>query len=166
MIRQKKGKIVNISSVAGVGSSATIPHYGAAKAGVISLTKTLAVLWGKYNINVNCIAPGLIKTEIIQGALNLSDEEMTERTKSFPIQRIGLPEDIAYGAIYLASNASEYMTGQTLVIDGELLYPEPNSYFCGVPVQLTVLTYSFERHCRWEWVCWWGENLMGKSFSE
>ena len=118
MIRQKKGKIVNISSVAGVGSAPTIPHYGAAKAGVISLTKTLAVLWGRYNINVNCIAPGLIKTEIVQGALHLSDEEMTERTKSFPIQRVGLPEDIAYGAIYLASNASEYMTGQTLVIDG------------------------------------------------
>ncbi len=118
MIKQKKGKIINISSVAGVGCSPTIPHYGAAKAGVINLTKTLAVLWGRYNINVNCIAPGLIQTEIVQGALNLSDEEMAERTKLFPIQRIGLPEDIAYGAIYLASDASEYMTGQTLVIDG------------------------------------------------
>ena len=123
MIRQKKGKIVNISSVAGVGGAPTIPHYGAAKAGVISLTKTLAVLWGRYNINVNCIAPGLIKTEIVQGALNLSDEEMTERTKSFPIQRVGLPEDIAYGAIYLASSASEFMTGQTLVIDGGVTVP-------------------------------------------
>ena len=123
MIRQKKGKIVNISSVAGVGGAPTIPHYGAAKAGVISLTKTLAVLWGRYNINVNCIAPGLIKTAVIQGALNLSDEEMTERTKSFLIQRIGLPEDIAYGAIYLASSASEFMTGQTLVIDGGVTVP-------------------------------------------
>ena len=118
MKKQNKGKIVNISSVAGVAGSPTIPHYGAAKAGVINLTQTLAVLWGKYNINVNCIAPGLIKTEVVQEALKLTDKEVAEKTKSFPIQRIGIPEDIAYGAVYLASDASEFMTGQTLVIDG------------------------------------------------
>ena len=118
MIEQKKGKIINIASVAGVGSAPQIPHYGAAKAGVISLTKTLAVLWGKYNINVNGIAPGLIKTEVLQSALSLSDKELADRTKSFPIARIGLPEDIAYASVYLASEESNYMTGQTLVIDG------------------------------------------------
>jgi len=118
MMEQNKGKIINIASVAGVGSSPQIPHYGAAKAGVISLTKTLAVLWGKYNINVNGIAPGLIKTEVLQSALSLSDAELADQTKSFPIARIGLPEDIAYASVYLASEESNYMTGQILIIDG------------------------------------------------
>lgn len=120
MIAQKKGKIINISSVAGVGSSPDIPHYGAAKAGVINLTKTLAVLWGKHNINVNCIAPGLIKTEVVQSALHLTDEELANRTKSYPIARIGLPEDIGYASTFLASEASNYITGQTLIVDGGL----------------------------------------------
>lgn len=118
MIEQKIGKIINISSVAGLAASTNIPHYGAAKAGVINLTKTLAALWGQYNINVNCIAPGLIMTEIMQTALQMTDEDVKESTKSFPIARVGLPEDIGYASVFLASEASSFMTGQTLTIDG------------------------------------------------
>lgn len=118
MIEQKRGKIINISSVGGLEACPNISHYGAAKAGVISLTKTLAALWGPHNINVNCIAPGLIITEIVQTALQMTDEDVKETTKSIPIGRVGLPEDIGYATVFLASEASSFMTGQTLAIDG------------------------------------------------
>jgi NAD(P)-dependent dehydrogenase (short-subunit alcohol dehydrogenase family) len=117
MIRQKKGKIVNISSVAGVGSSATIPHYGAAKAGVISLTKTLAVLWGKYNINVNCIAPGLINTPLTQRTA-AREPAFANIAKGVPLGRMGETDDIAKAALFLVSDDANYVTGATLPVDG------------------------------------------------
>lgn len=123
MKKQNSGKIINISSITGVHGSVRIPHYGAAKAGIINMTKTLAIQWGKNNINVNCIAPGLIKTEIIETALQMSDEELNQIAESFPISRIGVPEDIGYATVFLASEASSFMTGQTLIIDGGSTLP-------------------------------------------
>ena len=119
MIDQKKGKIINISSVAGVQGSPGMVHYGAAKAGVINLTRSLAALWAEYSINVNCIAPGLIETEAVRPALDLeSPEKMQERLKTIPLGRLGQPEDIAYTVVFLASRASNFITGQTIVVDG------------------------------------------------
>jgi len=119
MVEQKKGKIINISSVAGLRASPGSAHYGAAKAGVINLTRSLAALWAGNNVHVNCIAPGLIDTEAVRPALNLEDpEKMKERAKAIPLGRVGQPEDIAYAAVFLAAPASNFITGQTMVVDG------------------------------------------------
>lgn len=119
MVEQKQGKMVNISSVAGLRGSPGSAHYGAAKAGVISLTKSLAALWAPHNVHVNCIAPGLIQTEAVGPALDLEDpEKMAAQARAIPLGRVGQPEDIAYAAVFLASPASDFMTGQTLVVDG------------------------------------------------
>jgi len=117
MIQQQKGKIINIASTAGLYGSPMLAHYGAAKAGVINLTRTLAQEWGKHNINVNCIAPGPIVTEGFMEVL-----KATGITEPPPLhnalQRWGRPEEIAYAAIFLASEASNYMTGETICVDG------------------------------------------------
>jgi NAD(P)-dependent dehydrogenase (short-subunit alcohol dehydrogenase family) len=117
MIQQKKGKIINISSIAGVYGSPMMAHYGAAKAGVINLTKSLAAGWAKHNINVNCIAPGPILTEgyqIVREAAGLADLPPGRNA----LNRWGRPEEIAYAAIFLASEASSFVTGETICVDG------------------------------------------------
>ncbi len=116
MIDQKRGAIVNIASIAGLEAYIFSAPYGAAKAGVISLTKTMAVDLAKYNIRVNAIAPGFIATE---GIIQLFGAH-PEASKQIPLSRLGNPEDIVGGVIYLASDASLYVTGETLVIDGGL----------------------------------------------
>lgn len=120
MVKQKVGNIINISSVAGMGPYPRVAAYAAAKAGIISLTKTLAVEWAPYNIRVNAIAPGSIMTPL---ARKLGAEDSPRRQaqlKCIPLGRFGEPEDIAGVAIFLASNASGYVTGETIVVDGGL----------------------------------------------
>jgi len=117
MIQQKKGKIINISSIAGVYGSPMMAHYGAAKAGVINFTKSLAGAWAKHNINVNCIAPGPVLTEgyqIVRDAGGLGDLPPGRNA----LNRWGRPEEIAYAAIFLASEASSFVTGETICADG------------------------------------------------
>ncbi len=117
MIQQQKGKIINIASTAGLYGSPTLAHYGAAKAGVINFTKSLAQEWGKYNIYVNCIAPGPVVTEGFMEVLKATG--ITEPPPPHNIlQRWGRPEEIAYAAIFLASEASNYMTGETICVGG------------------------------------------------
>lgn len=118
MIRQKWGKIVNIASVDGIYGSPRMAHYGAAKAGVINFTRSLAIEWAQYNINVNAIAPGPIETEGARALGRLTPEGWQERIKAIPLGRLGRTEDIAYTAIFLASEASSYITGETIVIQG------------------------------------------------
>lgn len=118
MIKQGGGKIINISSIAGRDFSAEMAHYAAAKAAVISFTKSLAVAWAKYNITVNAIAPGPVETE---GYLSVGKEVpgfMAARTEKVPLKRWGKPEEIALPAMFLASDASSFMTGETISIDG------------------------------------------------
>jgi NAD(P)-dependent dehydrogenase (short-subunit alcohol dehydrogenase family) len=123
MIQQQKGKIINIASTAGFYGSPTLAHYGAAKAGVINFTRSLAQEWGKYNINVNCIAPGPIVTEGFMEILKATG--ITEPPPlNNALQRLGHPEEIAYAAIFLASEASNYMTGETICVDGGLRVSE------------------------------------------
>lgn len=120
MIERRYGKIVNLSSIAGLGTavSETTP-YAMTKAAVISLTKRLALELGPHNINVNAIAPGFIRTEMLQFKDDSEDRAKLEALgKRAALNRIGVPEDIANVAVFLASDESSFMTGQVLTVDG------------------------------------------------
>ena len=114
MIEQQKGKIINISSVAGMRLSPSFVHYGAAKAGVINLTKSLAVCWGPYNINVNCIAPGLTATEGVSQWLPKRTKE--DGTPVPPLEFPPDPEHVADLAVFLASENSAHISGELFPI--------------------------------------------------
>ena len=118
MIQQKAGKIINISSVAAtLGLMNRVP-YNASKAGVTQLTRSLAIEWGKYGICVNAIGPGIIKTSLNASYIE-SDPERRERViRKIPFGRFGRAEDLAGVTLFLASSASDYLTGQTLYVDG------------------------------------------------
>lgn len=117
MIQQKKGNIINISSVAGREASPYTTPYGAAKAAIMNLTKSLSVEWAKYNIRVNCLAPGPVVTEGYLGVLARGG--ITEPPKGpQAIGRWGQPEEIARVVLFLASEASSYLVGQTIFVDG------------------------------------------------
>ena len=118
MIKQRKGKMINIASIHGlVGSIHHAVAYNSSKAGVINLTRALAIEWGKYHINVNAIAPGIIETDLTRKRLENKKyyKYWIDRT---PLGRIGKPEDLIGAVIYLSSQASDWLTGQTIVIDG------------------------------------------------
>jgi NAD(P)-dependent dehydrogenase (short-subunit alcohol dehydrogenase family) len=117
MIKQGKGSIINISSTEGERSAATCAAYAAAKAGVINLTRTLAVEWAPHHIRVNCISPGYIENPGMPEALE-QFPALKERLSRVPLQRTGKREDIVGGVIYLASDAASYVTGANLIIDG------------------------------------------------
>jgi 3-oxoacyl-[acyl-carrier protein] reductase len=117
MIQQQKGNIINIASIAGRDGSPFAAHYGASKAGVINLTKSLSVEWAKHNIRVNCIAPGPVVTE---GFLEVLKKGGLSEPPKRPhaLGRWGKPEEIAKVAVFLASESSSYVVGQTLYVDG------------------------------------------------
>lgn len=120
MRAQKYGKIINIASVAGAKSAVAIAPYGASKAGVIQLTRTLAREWARYHIYVHAIAPGYIKTDLNEA--ELSNEAFRQKIlSSLAMKRLGDVDDLAGALLLLASDASNYMTGQTLYIDGGFL---------------------------------------------
>ncbi|MDW8021651.1 MAG: SDR family NAD(P)-dependent oxidoreductase [Nitrososphaerota archaeon] len=116
MIEQKRGKIINIASIAGaVVGFMNLTHYSASKAGIVGFTKSLALEVAKYRINVNAISPGPILTE----GTEILGHEMYEQIKmAIPIGRWGKPEDVANLVIFLASDESNFITGQNIVIDG------------------------------------------------
>jgi NAD(P)-dependent dehydrogenase (short-subunit alcohol dehydrogenase family) len=120
MREQKRGSIINIASVAGLGSYSSNASYGAAKAGIINLTKTLAIDLAPYYVRVNAIAPGYIETPGIVPLFQAHADLLQTLTKRVPLGRVGKPEDIAGVAIYLASDASDYVTGTTVIVDGGL----------------------------------------------
>lgn len=125
MIEQKDGKIINISSVAGNRAYPNIPHYGAAKAAVISLTKSLALGWAIHNIHVNCIAPGLISTEVIKSLGVLPSDKLADGTPLPPVLIAAKPENVAYLAVFLASAASDHISGETIVCGGMVTLTGP-----------------------------------------
>lgn len=118
MIKSRYGRIINISSVVGVSGNAGQANYCASKAGLIGMSKALALEVASRNITVNCIAPGFIKTQMTD---KLLDEQVNFIKNKIPCKQIGSPEDIAYMAAYLASPISSYITGQTIHINGGLL---------------------------------------------
>jgi NAD(P)-dependent dehydrogenase (short-subunit alcohol dehydrogenase family) len=128
MVEQKKGCIINIASIAGLTPVPTSSPYSAAKAGVISLTMCLAVEWGKYNIRVNAIAPGYIMTPGVTEIYRKQPEITERRLKDVPLGRLGQPEDVAKAALFLASDAADYISGVTLIVDGALQQTSPIKY--------------------------------------
>lgn len=115
MIKQRAGKIVNISSTVGIQGNIGQVNYSASKAGVIGLTKSSARELAKRGINVNAIAPGYIETEM---TANLSDEVKKQYLEKIPLGKCGQPEDIAHAVGFLVSPASSYITGQVIIVDG------------------------------------------------
>lgn len=115
MIRQKEGKIINMSSVVGVIGNAGQVNYCASKAGLIGMTKSLAREIGGKNINVNAIAPGFIDTDMTKV---LSEDQKKNIMAQVPLKRLGQSEDIANLALFLASEQSNYITGQVIHVDG------------------------------------------------
>lgn len=118
MVKQRSGIIINITSIIGITGNAGQSNYAASKAGVIALTKSAAKELAKRNIRVNAIAPGFIKTRMTG---KLSEEQQKSILVHVPMARMGEPKDIADVAVFLASEASRYMTGQVLVVDGGLV---------------------------------------------
>ena len=116
MIKQKSGKIINISSIIGQIGNKGQSNYAASKAGIIGLTKSLAKELASRKINVNAINPGYINTKMTE---NLSNKE--DFLKNIPLNRYGEPSDVAYLACFLASEKSNYITGQTINVDGGLI---------------------------------------------
>jgi len=117
MVQRRDGAIIVVSSIAGLRGSADLGTYGISKAGEIALVRNLAVEYGPHNIRVNAIAPGLIKTDFAK-ALWENPEFLKKRLSATPLRRIGEPIDIAGVALFLASRAAAFMTGQVLVADG------------------------------------------------
>lgn len=117
MIKRGTGSVINMASVAGVTAAPTLSYYSAAKHGVVGLTKTLAVEWGHATVRVNAIAPGWVKTDLNR-ALWDDERVATEWIGAQPIRRWGEVSDITGAAVWLASDASSFVTGTTIVIDG------------------------------------------------
>ncbi len=115
MIPNKKGKIINISSIWGIIGASCEVHYSASKAAIIGLTKALAKELGPSNIQVNCIAPGVIQTDMLSP---YNEDELIALKESTPLMRLGSPNDIAGCALYLASSYSDFVTGQIISPNG------------------------------------------------
>jgi 2-deoxy-D-gluconate 3-dehydrogenase len=117
LLRQRAGKVINLSSVLAAAGLPGYTMYAATKGGIISLTRALAVEWARHNVQVNAIAPGWFVTEMNEAAF--ADPRIHERlTRDIPARRTGRLEEIGPLAVYLASSASDFMTGQTLFLDG------------------------------------------------
>ncbi len=118
MIPQRKGKIINISSISGILGTSGQTNYSAAKAGVIGFTKSLARELGSFNIHVNAVAPGLIESEVVS---KMAKEKVEAIIKSSSLGRLGTPKEVAEVVLFLASEHSNYITGQTIIVDGGIV---------------------------------------------
>ena len=117
MAARKNGSVVIVSSIAGLKGHGKLGIYALSKASEMQLARNLAVEWGRSNVRVNCIAPGLVRTDFAK-ALWENPETLARSVESYPLGRIGEPRDIAGAAVFLASDAGRFATGQTFVIDG------------------------------------------------
>lgn len=118
MISQRKGKIINIGSIVGLIGNAGQANYAASKAAVMGFTKSAARELASRNININCIAPGYIDTEMTR---NLDEKVKAAFVDSIPLKRMGKPEDIANAVFFLSSDEADYITGQVICVDGGLV---------------------------------------------
>ena len=115
MLKNKRGKIINITSVVGHTGNLGQTNYTAAKAGIVAMSKTLAIEYAKKNININCISPGFIKTNMTE---NIDPKYKDLIISKIPSARLGEPEDVANAVLFLASNLSDYINGETLHVNG------------------------------------------------
>ncbi|MDD5566040.1 MAG: 3-oxoacyl-[acyl-carrier-protein] reductase [Candidatus Omnitrophica bacterium] len=118
MLKQRYGKIINIASIIGIMGNVGQANYSASKAGIIALTKTAARELACRNINVNAVAPGFIQTDMTAKLSEGLKEKMLEQ---IPLNRLGMPEDVARLCVFLASSDADYITGQTVVLDGGMV---------------------------------------------
>ena len=118
MMKRRIGRIINITSVVGVAGNPGQANYCAAKAGIIGMSKSMAIELASRGITVNCVAPGFIQTDMTD---KLTDDQKEHILKTIPMQEMGRAEDIAYAVGYLASDAAKYVTGQTLHVNGGML---------------------------------------------
>jgi len=117
MLKNKKGKIVNITSVVGHTGNLGQANYTASKAGIVAMSKSLAIEYAKKNININCISPGFIKTAMTE---KIDDKFKEVIVSKIPSARLGEPEDIANSVLFLASSQSDYINGETIHVNGGL----------------------------------------------
>ncbi len=118
MIAQGSGAIVNISSGAGINGVRGGAHYSAAKSALQMFTRVTAAEWGKYGVRVNCVAAGAIASDRVVDAWKVAGLDAEEMGRSFPLRRLGTPEDMANMIVFLASDAASYVTGQTISVNG------------------------------------------------
>ena len=118
MMKQRYGRIINITSVVGAMGNPGQANYAAAKAGVAGMTRALARELGSRNITVNCVAPGFIDTDMTAG---LQEDQQKAMLSQIPLGRLGMPSDVAHAVVYLASPQAEYVTGQELHVNGGML---------------------------------------------
>ena len=118
MVKQREGKIINLSSVVGIAGNAGQVNYAASKAGVIGMTKSLAKEIGARGITVNAVAPGFIETDMTEV---LGEKFKEETKKAIPLKRLGKPEDVANVVAFLASEDANYITGQVIQVDGGMV---------------------------------------------
>ncbi len=118
MARQMEGNIINIASISGAAAYPMRAAYCSSKSAVIMLTKVLAIEWAKYNIRVNAIAPGYVETKLVQDLVSRGVLDVEALKRRIPMRRLAKPEEIAKVAVFLASDDSSYITGETIFVDG------------------------------------------------
>ena len=119
MLKNKNGKIINITSIVGHTGNVGQANYAASKAGLIGMSKSLALEYGKKNIKINCISPGFIKSEMTE---KINDNFKQTMLDKISLERFGIPEDIANAALFLSSDLSNYITGETLHVNGGMYF--------------------------------------------
>jgi NAD(P)-dependent dehydrogenase (short-subunit alcohol dehydrogenase family) len=126
MIQNGGGKILNVASIGGIEGSPNSIGYGPSKAGVINMTRVLAVEWAQYNIRVNCIAPGATMTPMLENSVKARQGTLDDFLRRIPMRRVGRPEEIAKAALFFVSDDSSFVTGSVLPVDGgTLAYGQP-----------------------------------------
>ena len=119
MLKSKKGKIINITSVVGHSGNIGQANYAASKAGIVAMSKSLALEYGKKNITVNCVSPGFIMSEMTD---KISDEHRDLLKSRISLNKFGYPEDVANTIAFLSSNMSDYITGETIHVNGGMYF--------------------------------------------